>query len=135
MSLSPAVIAVLRECATRSHKETITFPEVVGKLAAVGVEHYQADLLRGDLAWFMPDGQWHAEPLAIPPGAVSETFSEGGVEAAVRAIQRGEIKYNEFLRRIMVAGCVRYFVYIAGRNAAYMGRRGESHIERFPGQS
>jgi uncharacterized protein YbcV (DUF1398 family) len=132
MALSPAAISVMQECVARSHAETITFPEVVAKLTATGVEHYEADLLRGQNAYFLPSGEWHAEKLPVPGGGAAADFQAAGVESAVRAIQRGEIKYNEFLRRIMAAGCVRYFVYIAGRNTAYFGRRGEAYIERFP---
>jgi len=32
----------------------------------------------------------------------------------------------------MAAGCVGYFVQIAGRRALYFGRNGESHVELFP---
>ncbi len=46
--------------------------------------------------------------------------------------QRGEHSYGDFLRKTMAAGCVGYFVQIAGRRALYFGRNGESHVELFP---
>ena len=52
--------------------------------------------------------------------------------AAVKAIQRSEIGYAEFLRRIMAAGCSHYEVFIAGRKAMYFGRDGEFYTEPFP---
>ena len=33
----------------------------------------------------------------------------------------------------MAAGCVGYFVQIAGRRVLYFGRRGEIYTELFPG--
>jgi uncharacterized protein YbcV (DUF1398 family) len=52
--------------------------------------------------------------------------------STVKAIQRGEIGYAEFLRRIMRSGCSRYEVFIAGRKAMYFGRDGDFYTEHFP---
>lgn len=60
------------------------------------------------------------------------TFHTEGVEAAIRAIQAGQIGYKEFCARIMRAGCVSYIVSLAGRRAVYYGRTGDFHIEPFP---
>ena len=60
-------------------------------------------------------------------------FSAEGVEKAVRAIQRQEIAYRKFCRLIADAGCVGYFVSLAGRRAVYYGRTGDEHVEWFPG--
>jgi hypothetical protein len=35
----------------------------------------------------------------------------------------------------MAAGCVGYFVQIAGRRAIYFGRNGEFHVEQFANTS
>jgi uncharacterized protein YbcV (DUF1398 family) len=55
------------------------------------------------------------------------------VSRAIRAIQRGEIGYDTFLRQIMQAGCASYCVFIKGRKVVYFGRDGDCHIESFPG--
>jgi uncharacterized protein YbcV (DUF1398 family) len=60
-------------------------------------------------------------------------FSAEGVEKAVRANQRQEIAYREFCRLIAGAGCVGYFVSLAGRRAVYYGRTGDEHVEWFHG--
>jgi uncharacterized protein YbcV (DUF1398 family) len=52
--------------------------------------------------------------------------------STLKSIQRGEIGYAEFLRRIMDAGCSHYEVFISGRKAMYFGRTGEFYIEPFP---
>jgi uncharacterized protein YbcV (DUF1398 family) len=51
----------------------------------------------------------------------------------VRSIQAGKIDYKTFCERVMAAGCVGYFVSIAGARAVYYGRSGDSYVERFPG--
>ena len=124
---------VMREASRASDEERISFPEVVAKLAAAGVERYHADLARGEKTYYLPNGEAEAVPnhaLAQSPAAV---FSAEGVVAALRAIQRGEIRYREFCDRIAAAGCVGYHVFIAGKRAVYYGRAGDTYTEWFPG--
>lgn len=130
--MNQEIIAVLHEVARRSHEGTIPFPEVVGKLTRAGVEQYFADLRRGSRTFYMPSGDSHVEESGSPTAAIGEQFAAADIVSALRTIQRGEIDYQEFVRRIMVAGCTGYFVYIAGRQAHYLGRRGESYVEMFP---
>jgi uncharacterized protein YbcV (DUF1398 family) len=126
------VTAVMHECARLSDQGKITFPEVVRKLTQAGVERYHTDLCCDEHVYYMPNGETHVEPMGLPSQLIAAEFSDAGVDAAVRAIQRGEIQYTEFLRRIMEAGCVGYFVLLAGRQAQYFGRKGEMHVEKFP---
>jgi uncharacterized protein YbcV (DUF1398 family) len=124
--------AVLEDCTFGSDNERLTFPQVVGNLISAGVERYHADLQRSEKTYFLPCG----ESLVIKTHAITETpaptFHAEGVEAAVRAIQAGKIKYIEFCERIMRAGCVSYIVSLAGRRAVYYGRSGETYVEPFP---
>lgn len=126
------VIKVVQECTDASDQERVTFPEVVAKLAGAGIERYHADLLRAEKIYYLPSGESQrvqAAPIAaVPPAA----FTADGVAAAVRAIQRQQIKYREFCERIAEAGCVGYFVSLAGRRAVYYGRTGDSYVEPFP---
>jgi|HubBroStandDraft_1064217.scaffolds.fasta_scaffold658022_1 hypothetical protein len=66
------------------------------------------------------------------PQPVDEQVSDAGVDAAVRSIQCGEIKYDALIRQTMAEDCNGYFVLIAGRKAVYFGRKGEEHVELFP---
>lgn len=126
------VVEVVQECTDGSDQERVTFPEVVAKLAGVGVERYHADLLRAEKIYYLPSGESQrvqAAPIAaVPPAA----FTADGVAAAVRAIQQQQIKYREFCERIAEAGCVGYIVSLAGRRAVYYGRTGDSYVEPFP---
>jgi uncharacterized protein YbcV (DUF1398 family) len=108
------------------------FPEVVARLSAAGVERYHADYVRQETTYYTPDGRSHVVPAGHSPEPIADGFSAAGVEAAIDASQRGEINYPEFLRRTFAAGCVGYFVQIAGRRALYFGRLGEVHVEPFP---
>lgn len=120
------------ECTDGSDAEQMTFPQVVNKLMAVGVERYHADLVRADRTYYLPCGDSVVTPghrLAVMPTA---EFSASGVEAAVRAIQAGKIQYREFCGRIAAAGCVGYIVTLVGRRAVYYGRTGETYVEPFP---
>jgi uncharacterized protein YbcV (DUF1398 family) len=123
---------VISECMRLSFADT-PFPQVVGKLAAAGVHAYRADLVRLEKTYYgtQTDAHEHAMPLAEAP-PIADKFSETDVTATVHAIQRGEIGYAEFLRRIMRAGCASYSVFIDGRKAMYFGRDGTFYTEPFP---
>ncbi len=131
------VKAVLQDCTNASVEERITFPEVVAALAAVGVERYHTDLLRGETTYYLPGGGSERVP-GKPPGKwmaghPAAAFSAAGVADAVRAIQTGTIRYREFCERVMQAGCVGWMTFLAGKRVVYYGRTGDSHVEWFPG--
>jgi uncharacterized protein YbcV (DUF1398 family) len=130
--MDPSIRAVILDCALASYAATVRFPDIVGRLAAAGVERYHADLVRAEKTYYLPSGESEVVPdeaLRLAPAA---PFMAAGVDAAVRASQAGSIDYREFCRRIADAGCAGYFVSIAGRRALYYGRTGETHVEPFP---
>jgi uncharacterized protein YbcV (DUF1398 family) len=121
------------EASRVSDEGSVSFGEVVRRLMAAGVERYHHDFMRSERTYYMPNRESEVVRNdvidAMPPAA----FSAAGVEAAVRAIQSGAIKYKEFCERAMTARCVAYLVSIVGRRVVYYGRTGDSHIEYFPG--
>jgi uncharacterized protein YbcV (DUF1398 family) len=123
---------VVWEMSKASDEERVTFPEVVKALMKVGIERYHADLVAGRKTYYLPDGAFEETNAHKVSGAALK-FSAEGVEKAVRAIQRQQIAYREFCRLIADAGCVGYFVSLAGRRAIYYGRTGDEHVEWFPG--
>jgi uncharacterized protein YbcV (DUF1398 family) len=125
--------AVAKECTEGSDDGSLTFPQVVQKLMAAGMERYHADLCRGEKTYYMPDGGSVIVPSAALKGKPAHNFSASGVETAVKAIQRGQTSYIEFCEQIFAAGCVGYFVSMAGRRAVYYGRTCETYVEPFPG--
>jgi uncharacterized protein YbcV (DUF1398 family) len=133
MKMDRKTIDVIEECAAKSLAGTMMFPEVVRRLGEAGVERYHADYTRGETTYYTVGGESHVVRLGHGGGAIAMAFNAQGVEGAIRQSQRGEIKYADFLRLTMAAGCVGYFVQLVGRRAMYFGRGGELHTEPFPG--
>lgn len=122
----------ISECMALSFADT-PFPVVVGKLAAAGVHAYRADLMALRKTYYDDANATFDEPMPLTDSPViATTFDKAAVEASVRAIQRREIGYAEFLRRIMIAGCSSYEVFFGGRKAVYVGRDGDAYVEPFP---
>ena len=136
---SQETIAVLYECSERSVAGNITFPEVVGKLMAAGIESYHADLYRREKTYYAANGDSHVEsesglnPKVFNADAVAKELNPNGVKEALRQIQHKEIDYQQFLRGILSAGVASYWVYLAGKRAIYVARNGDEYVEWFPG--
>lgn len=124
--------SIIDECTRGSDEERLTFPIIIAQLAAAGIERYSADMCRWEKTYFLASGESLVVPCKRIAGEPVTTFSAHGVESAVRDSQSQSIKYNEFCRRVLSAGCVGYIVSIVGRRAIYFGRSGEMHIEHFP---
>lgn len=125
-------VRVIQECAHGSLNGAITFPEIVGKLASIGVERYHADYPRQEITYYMADNESLVVSVPHPLHPIASEFSQAGVEAAVRQSQRNEHSYLDFIHKTSLAGCVGYFVQITGRRVIYFGREGDFHTEHFP---
>jgi uncharacterized protein YbcV (DUF1398 family) len=123
---------VIAECMKASFADT-PFPVVVQRLAGAGVRSYRTDLVALRNTYYDGAGTSFDEilPLADAP-AIAAAFNADAVVAAVKAIQRKEIGYAEFLRRIMSNGCASYEIFFGGRKAVYIGRDGDAYTESFP---
>lgn len=125
-------IETIAECMKASFADT-PFPIVVQRLAGAGVQSYRADLMKLRTTYY--DGGAQAVDETIPLTAappVAGAFVPDAVAATVKASQRKEIGYAEFLRRIMANGCASYEVFFGGRKVVYVGRDGDVYIEPFP---
>jgi len=123
--------ATIAECMTLSFADT-PFPQVVQKLVGAGVKSYTADLVKLRNTYYGADGEAFDEALPLKDGpAIAPAFDAVAVAASVKAIQRGEIGYAEFLRRIMMSGCSHYEVFIAGRRRCISGVMGIFIPSRF----
>jgi len=125
-------INISKECARLSATGAITFGEVIARLKNAGIERYHADYSRMENTYYSTTGGSFVEPMEHESSPIAGVFSAAQVEAAVRQSQRGEIKYPEFTRQALAAGCVGYFVQIAGQCVQYFGRDGDIHTEWFP---
>lgn len=125
---------VIHTSTVKAIEGKITFPEVVKQLMQIGIERYHADLVRMEKVFYKHDGQTYLERLPVSDmPEVSPSFDAALVQAAIVSIQKQEIHYPEFLRRVKRAGASAYDVFLDGRQAIYYGRKGEMHVEKFPG--
>ncbi len=127
-----AVRETIERCIEASKQGTLHFGQVVATLSGVGVESYHADYRTGVTTYYLPDGDTLDHAVPQPEVAIGMEFDAEAVRDAIRGAQRDEIRYPEFMKRTRAAGCIGYIVWIAGRHVTYFGRRGETHVERFP---
>jgi len=130
--MTPKVEQTITECAEASAAGRIHFGEVVATLVGVGVESYLVDYRAGRTTYYFPDGEVLTLETHHPHETVADSFDAPGVQAAIRGAQQGVVMYPEFVHLTKQAGCASYVVWIAGRQVTYFGRRGETHVERFP---
>ncbi len=122
----------IADCMKLSFADT-PFSKIIPRLAGAGVASYTADLVKLRNTYYDAGSEAFDETLPLKDGpAIAPAFDPHAVAATVKAIQRGEIGYAEFLRRIMSSGCSHYEVFIAGRKAMYFGRDGDFYTEPFP---
>ena len=115
-----------------SNEGQIQFGEVIGRLKGVQVESYHVDYRSGRTTYYLPDGTTLDLGFDPPQEAIADVFDGDGVRAAILGAQQGRVMYPEFKVLSQRAGCIGYTVWIDGRHVIYAGRRGETHVERFP---
>lgn len=123
---------VIEKCAHQSHAGLLTFTEALGRLVEVGVESYFADYRNQSTTYYLSSNDALSIPMAMPSIEIPKSFNKDGVVSAIRGAQSDAVRYPEFLKLTMTAGCIGYIVWIAGRHVSYFGRQGEVHIEHFP---
>jgi len=130
--MNSELIDTLEHCSKASFTGELTFPEIVERLAGIGVERYHADYSRGEKTYYFANGDSHIVAMPELTHSISQEFRSDDVIAAIKQSQRNEHTYAEFIEKTMRAGCVGYFVQITGMRAIYFGRQGEIHTELFP---
>jgi uncharacterized protein YbcV (DUF1398 family) len=124
--------ALIREAAHGSSEGRIHFGQVVGLLVQAGVESYVADYRTQRTTYYLPDGDTLGLDTPMPDVGIAQDFDAAALQAAIRGAQQGAVRYPEFKKLSRQAGCIGYTVWIAGRHVSYYGRKGETHVERFP---
>jgi uncharacterized protein YbcV (DUF1398 family) len=124
---------IIHEVLAETQAGKLIFPEVVRRLVEVGVESYFCDLANGAETFYLNDGGTHVERMVLPLRPIAGEFSGAGIVAAIRGAQADTIRYPEFMRRSADAGVIAYWAFLAGRKVVYFGRKGEMHVEVFPG--
>lgn len=125
---------IIIETARKTLAGTISFPEVVGRLLATGVEYYHVDYIGMRKTFYSAEGEMVVTAIdyeGLPP--VSAEFSAEAMKANILDSQRNGQKYRDFTRRSMEAGVQGYFAFLRGQRVTYFGRQGDEHTEWFPG--
>jgi uncharacterized protein YbcV (DUF1398 family) len=130
--MNPATEAIVRDVSAASSTGSLHFGQIVGMLAEAGIESYAVDYRGRRTTYYLPEGDMCMIDLNTPDLAIGQDFDAAAIKAAIRGSQQGVVKYPEFKALSMQAGCIGYTVWIAGRHVSYFGRKGETHIERFP---
>ena len=120
----------MHEVSVETQQGKLTFPQVVQRLLAAGVESYLVDFAAARKTCYLADGTTHTEPMILDP--VAADFNAAGVVAAIRGAQADTIRYPEFLRLSTAAGVTGYWAFLTGKRVIYFGRKGGQHIEEFP---
>lgn len=130
--MNDAQRAAIQATFAASNNGSMHFGEVIGQLVGVGVEAYHVDYRAGRSTYYAPDGttaDMAFEPAHAP---IPDALDVESLRAAILGAQQGRVMYPEFKQLSQQAGCVGYTVWISGRHVMYIGRRGDTHIERFP---
>jgi uncharacterized protein YbcV (DUF1398 family) len=130
--MNPSTKEVIEESTHKSHAGLLTFPELLGRLIAVGVESYFADYRNQSTTYYLSGNEAYAVPMTMPSIEIPLSFNKDSVISAIRGAQSDMVRYPEFLKLTMSAGCIGYIVWITGKHVSYFGRQGEVHIENFP---
>jgi uncharacterized protein YbcV (DUF1398 family) len=73
--------------------------------------------------------------MILTMGKIAKEFNGGELVAAIRGAQADTLRYPEFVRRSTAAGVIGYWAFLTGKKVLYLGRKGEQHVEMFPGAS
>jgi len=130
--MNEATLSKIRAAFEASNQGIIHFGQVIGQLLDAGVESYHVDYRSGRTTYYLPDGSTADFSFERPRQGITDVFDGDALRAAILGAQQGRVMYPEFKQLSQRAGCAAYSVWIAGRHVVYVGRRGETHIERFP---
>lgn len=124
---------LIRDTLVASEAGRIHFGEVVQRMVQAGVESYAVDYRGRRVTYYLQGDDTLMLALAAVDEPIAPAFDATAIQAAIRGAQQGRVMYPAFKRLSMQAGCVGYVAWIAGRQVTYFGRKGEEHVERFPG--
>jgi len=112
----------------------MSFPEIVHRLIANGVEYHHVDYARGAFSFYSATGSVMTASLlleGLPP--ISEHFDTARLNAAILDSQQHGQRFRAFCERAVKAGVQGYFAFLRGKRVTYASRQGEQHTEWFPG--
>lgn len=128
------VLTVALDRAARVRPAVGGFPYLAEVLRDSGFEHVHCDVAGGTMLYRGPVG---AVVTRVPAQAAATVavprWDETALVAAIRADQRGERSFPEFLAGCWSAGVTGYDVDLAGRTCTYRSADpGRRYVEQYP---
>ena len=132
--MDAALIAIAQSCLRGAEDNSLTFPEIVGRLMKAGFEGYAVDFRRATATYYRADGDSAVLSTHKVETPVAAAFDPEPIKAAIGEAQTMAPGYTYlgFCRKVAAAGCAGYMVSFSGRRALYYGRTAETHVELFP---
>ncbi len=103
---------VARGCLQGAEAETMTFPEIVGRLSEAGFEGYAVDFRRASATYYLAGGDSAVLATGLSGAPIAGPFDSAAVQAAILEAQQKVpgYTYAGFCRKVMAAGCAGYQV-------------------------
>ena len=132
--MTPEQRQTARACLEGAETDSMTFPQIVGRLIEAGFESYLIDFRRAAATYYLPDGENIDLPAHRIDTPIAPALDAAAMQAAIREAQQlvPGYTYRGFCEKAAAAGCAGYLVSFSGRRALYLGRDGATHIEAFP---
>ena len=125
---------IIVETARATLAGRISFPEVVVKLLAAGVEYSNVDYVAIRKTFYSAEEGMVVTPISyegLPP--VARDFDAATLREVILDSQLRGQEYRVFTSRAMAAGVQGYTAFLRGQRVTYWGRGGDQHTEWFPG--
>ncbi len=125
-------IVAIQECTKLNLEGKIGFGENVKRLLSAGGIWYLVDLVELKKTTYSTIDAFIEDLLLTNPGKPGDKFNQSSISDILSAVQRKEIDFQEFLRRMIRAGCSYYIIFMKGRKMLYGGNLGDRFESEFP---
>jgi uncharacterized protein YbcV (DUF1398 family) len=132
--MDAGISEVAEYCLRAAESNSLSFPEIVGKLMQAGFESYSIDFRRATATYYLPDGESVVLATHRHHTPIAAALNVAALRAAIEEAQHSASGYTYlgFCEKVMTGGCAGYLVSFSGRRAVYFGRTAETHVEPFP---
>lgn len=115
----------LEEKIQTCYRNSKNYPELAKALSGIGVQSYTVDVATGILLYRFPDGT-HVIHAANNARHISEKFDLERTKQAIKANQKGETNYPQFMDDVAAAGVRFYEATLNGdrKRVTYLGLGG-----------
>jgi hypothetical protein len=97
-------------CLEGAESNSMTFPQIVGRLMQAGFESYAIDFRRATATYYLPNGDSAVVPTHRAIASIADTLDVAAAQAAIREAQQlvPGYTYAGFSAKVMAADCAGY---------------------------